>query len=362
MLNPDVVIVQPLVPSYRNSFFKRMSEKVKIKIYTYRSEKYLTSRGFHPSRIKAEHLKNIKIGKAIFVNVFPLLLGTHKVMVLCAENKILSNWVLLLFARYFNKKIILWGHGVDARNYSEESEKMPFYRKLMYFLADGAWFYTDNEKKIWQYLLPNLKSIGLVNTIDLPRLNFRSLDQIRERKRKYNILTPINFIYCARFNNKRRRSDLLVKFIESLDSEKFGLIVIGSGEFKPNFQKFRNVYEFGSVYDHEIKSELFSISDAYFQPAWTGLSIVEAMAYGKGILTLERSEKIAQCVEYGYIQNGFNGMVFKSIEKLIDYVDKCKVQDLHSLGCHARTYYEQNLRMEDMVRNALRGISLVENL
>lgn len=332
-----------------------------VDLYVYRSEAYLKANGFAPTELSTKHIANVHIGKAIVVNILPLLLGPHKVAVLCAENKIISNWIVLLLGRLFGKKVILWGHGLDARFYNEQLEKMPFMRRLMYRLADGAWFYTNNEQAIWRKLLPNLKSVALGNTVDATLI--KSVDTEKKRqalKKQYGIKTDMNFIFCARFDNPNRRIDLIIQLIERLDSDRFGFIIIGGGNLKPDFSVYPNVYDFGPVYNQKLKNDLFGLADVYFQPAWAGLSIVEAMAYGKPIFSFKRSKDILQCVEYGYVKHRFNGMIFEDTDELVEYVTHCKKSEIKALGTYAREYVRENLTMENMVANAIEGIKMVE--
>jgi len=360
MAHLDIVIVQPLVPLYRESFFEGLRKQVTVDIYVYHSEAYLKANGFVSAGLSTKHIANIHVGKAILINILPLLLGPHKVVILCAENKIVSNWIVLLLGRLFGKQVILWGHGLDARFYNEQVGKMPFMRRLMYRLADGAWFYTENEQAVWRNLLPNLKSVALGNTVDVPLMKPVDTEESRlALKKQYGIKTDMNFIFCARFNNPNRRINLLVRLIERLDKSRFGFIIIGGGDLKPDFSSYSNVYDFGPVYEKKLKNDLFGLADVYFQPAWTGLSIVEAMAYGKPVFTFKRSKDILQCVEYGYIVHGLNGMIFESPDELIEYVTYCEKSDINALGMHAREYVRENLTMENMVANALKGIKMV---
>jgi len=359
---PDkIIFVQPLIPSYRDSFFKELRKRLNFDLYVYFSESYLRKNNFGLSIQPTRYIANIHIGNALILNVFSLIFGSHKIIVLCAEMKIVTNWLVLILARFAGKKVVLWGHGLDARFYNEQLKKMPFLRRLMYQLSDGAWFYTKNEQNIWKNILPSLKSIALGNTADVPYNQIpSSVSKKRSLKAEYGINTDFNFIFCARFNCLHRRNDLLVQFIERLDKTRFGFIIIGEGYLKPDFSKYKNVYDFGELYDRKTKSDLFTVADAYFQPAWCGLSIVEAMAYGKPVLTFKRSKDIMQCVEYGYIQHGFNGLLFENMDELLDYVTQCRKDVLDQIGLHAKQYVKGHLTIENMVDNAVKGILMLE--
>jgi glycosyltransferase involved in cell wall biosynthesis len=147
--------------------------------------------------------------------------------------------------------------------------------------------------------------------------------------------------------------DLLEKLIRHLDNKKFGFVIIGDGPSKPDFSIYTNVYDFGAVYDRSLKNELFTVADLYFQPGWVGLSIVEAMAYGKPILTYSRSEEILQCVEYSYIKNGQNGLLFSSYENSVSVIQNLSPTETLKMGERARMFVRENLMMSMMISNAV---------
>lgn len=356
----SIAILQPLVPLYRNDFFLLLSNKCDLEVFAYRDDNLIKTYFFQKASFKTVHIKNFNIYKLLFIDIFPFFLKKYNIIILPVEKKLITNWLILLFGRFLGKKVVLWGHGLDTRFYEQYSDNMPLLWRLSYLLADGAWFYTEKEKIIWDKIIPNIKSVALNNTIKINLISSED-DDINKKYfiKKYRITTKINFIFCARFSSLHRRPDLLIDFISKVSSISIGLIIIGDGPFKPDFSKFSNIYDFGSVYDDSIKSELFSIADAYFQPAWIGLSVVEAMAYGKAILTLRRSKLNKQGVEYGYIEDKSNGLIFENIDELVGFVSSAKDSDYKVLGSRAQEYYRQNLSMENMVENAIRGLEMV---
>jgi glycosyltransferase involved in cell wall biosynthesis len=172
-----------------------------------------------------------------------------------------------------------------------------------------------------------------------------------ELKEKYNIKTSVNLIFSARFITKERRTDLLLEVMDKLDKKKYGLIIIGDGPLKPNFSEYTNIYDFGLVYDIQIKSDLFQIADLYFQPGWLGLSCNEALAQAKGVLTFKRSDKVKQCVEYGYLNKDFS-FIAENVEEMVDFLEHINDSIIQEFSVNARNYAKTNLLMSQMVKNA----------
>ena len=299
-------------------------------------------------------------GGVLLYNPFKLLKTDYDALVLMLNFTHVTTWLLLFTKFLHRKKIILWGQGISVRRYLKEDKTPDWKLKWMISLADGVWFYMDKEKEQWQKLFPNKPMVALHNTLTgvddmvkyIPKLS------IEELKEKNGIKQKVVFIFCARFT-ANRRVDLLLEAINQLDSKKYGFVIIGAGDSKPDFTKYDNVYDFGAVYDTAVKRELFALSDIYFQPGWVGLSIVEAMAYGKPIFTFERSAETLQCVEYSYIQNGENGLIFKNIDDCINKIISLSPNEIKRMGDNARDYVAKHLTIEQMVDNAIRVIDKV---
>lgn len=360
-----LIHLQPFVPHYREEFFsllgKRLREdgihgqSIEQEIFTYEKAKDVKSASFNMGHIACRHVPNKLIkGKLLLYNPLSLLKKDGRVLVLMLHFAHVGTWLLLLTKWLHRRKIILWGQGISVRRYLKEERKPDWKLRWMIALADGIWFYMDKEKEQWQRLFPEKPMVALHNTLTGvgEMVEYQPSMSVRDLKEKYGIRQEVVFIFCARFTADRR-VDLLLETIRRLDAEKYGFVIIGAGASKPDFTIYNNVYDFGAVYDTAVKRELFALADAYFQPGWVGLSIVEAMAYGKPILTFERSRDTLQCVEYSYIRNGENGMIFHDIDDCTTRIEGVSIEELRRLGANARSYVAEQLTTEQMVANAL---------
>lgn len=357
----SIVHLQPIIPHYREEFFYLLSKKVHQDIYIYENIKDAKKSSFNISKTRFAQIPSKMFRGGILVyNPFTLIKGYYDCLVLMLNFTHITTWLLLLTKFLHRKKIILWGQGISVRRYLKEEKRPDWKLNLMISLADGVWFYMDKEKEQWHKLFPKKPMVALHNTLTgvddmvkyVPKIS------VEELKEKYRIKQKVVFIFCARFT-ANRRVDFLLETINHLDSKKYGFVIIGAGDSKPDFSNFDNVYDFGAVYDTAVKRELFALSDIYFQPGWVGLSIVEAMAYGKPIFTFERSAETLQCVEYSYIHNGENGLIFKNIDDCIDKIKLLSDNDIKRMGDNARNYVAKHLTIEQMVDNAISVIDKV---
>lgn len=366
-----LIHLQPFVPHYREEFFsllgKRLGgdgiggEPVEQEIYTYEKTKDVKSASFNMGNIACKHVPSKLVkGKLLFYNPFSLLGKDNRVLVLMLHFAHVGTWLLLLTKWLHHRKIILWGQGISVRRYLKEEKKPDRKLKWMISLADGIWLYMDKEKEQWQKLFPHKPMAALHNTLTGvgEMVACEPAMPVAGLKGKYGVRQEVVFIYCARFTADRR-VDLLLETIKRLDSGKYGFVIIGAGAYKPDFSIFDNVYDFGAVYDTAVKRELFALADVYFQPGWVGLSIVEAMAYGKPVFTFERSQETLQCVEYSYIRHGENGMIFHDMDDCVYRIAAMSQDEMRRMGMNARQYVRENLTIEQMVENALEVINEV---
>ena len=350
-----VAILQPLVPHYRTEFFEGLRRNLEcLDIYVYTSLNRLKTTGLKVANNGECYINNWQIKKFLLYSPRQLLNKKYDTLVLMLNFAHITTWLLLLTKFVHHKKIVLWGQGISVKRYIKEESKPDWKLWLLIYLSDGMWFYTEKELNIWQKFFPHKKMVSLNNTLSGVEnmIAYESQISKEELKERYNIGQKIVFIYCARFNSNYRRIDWLLNTIQRLDSSIYGFIIIGAGHNKPDFSLFKNVYDFGAIYDSSLKQDLFTIADIYYQPGWVGLSIVEAMAYGKPIFTFKRSADTKQCVEYAYIQSGINGVIFENMDDCIRQLKTINANDIICMGKNARKFARSNLTMKNMVKRA----------
>ncbi len=346
-----IALIHPFIAHYREEFFKLLSQKIPVDVYVYEDNKSVIERKFSLSSFNTIKIFSILFEPFLFYNPLPFFKKKYTIYVLMLNFGHLTTWALLLTKKIHRRKIILWGHGISVKRYLDEFNKPSLLLKLMIYLCDGVWFYTNKEKEMWQVYFPDKKMVSLNNTVQVVKyVNEKDKSVL---KHKLNIYNEVIIIFCARFNTNFRRADILEKLICNLDPIKFGFIIIGSGKYKPDFKKYSNVYDFDSLYDDSKKAELFYISDIYFQPAWLGLSIVEAMSYGLPIFSFVRSKDFLQCVEYSYVIDKYNGLLFQDFHDCYSTLNQISFSYLTELGSNSKLFYDNNLQLNSMVSKAL---------
>ncbi len=370
-----IAILQPEIPHYRTEFFTLLKSEVELlDLYTYHFDKNVKKSGFCVE-MKSMHIPNMEKKGLLLYAPWKLLSNKYDTLVLMLHQGHITTWILLLTKWLHRKRIVVWGQGISVKRYLQEQKKPSRWLKWQIALADGAWIYEEPEARQWKTIFPSKPIVALNNTLtgveeilryvndngnvngnDNENGNGNDNGNVNGKdglKRKWGITEKVVLIFCARFENNYRRVDLLVETMERLDSEKYGFIIIGDGKNKPDFSRFPNVHDFGAVYDNTKKRELFAVADIYFQPGWVGLSIVEAMAYGKPIFTFRRSKETLQCVEYCYIKEKENGLIFDDMEDLVRQMNIITQEQIKQMGEQARLLVKEKLTPRQMAESAL---------
>lgn len=358
--NPSIALIQPRIPDYRENFLKELRSTYKLDIYVYDPPEQMAEKNMAPASLPVKVLRGFNFLNIIWVySISVLLKGRYDIIIIPGEVRSPSAWLLLILAKWKKIKTILWGHGISIARYVKEEKKYPWFKKIFHNMADQIWLYTDYEKKILAQYIDPQKISFLNNTINTGPVVQAEINKNQKKhlKAKFEITNEIVFIYCARFSSVYRRTDKLLEMIKKTDNKKYGFIIIGDGSYKPDFSSFSNVYDFGSVYDVSVKQELFNVADLYFQPAYLGLSVAEALIYGKPVLTYKRSAHIRQGVEYNYIRSSWNGYIAENSDTLLAYIEKLTPAEIRIMQNNARKYAGENLLIGKMVFNAKTAIS-----
>ena len=104
----NIAILQPVVPTYREDFFRELQKYCQVDVYVYKNTDWVQKENTEISHFNVKKLDNIQKKGFVFYNPCPFLNRKYDVLVLMlAINHPVT--VLLLMTKWLHhKKIILW--------------------------------------------------------------------------------------------------------------------------------------------------------------------------------------------------------------------------------------------------------------
>ncbi len=180
-----LIIIQTVVPDYRNLFFERLKDVLKDQFELYAGnnsfEISIKTQSKNHKKLKNHFLFNRKL---LFQTKIWHLLFKDDVIVLELNPRIISNWIFLIIRKILSKPTILWGHAWPRNGKKSKSDIL---RNLMRKLGDKIIVYTHQQKKELQEKMPDK------NILAAPNALFKSNNMVYESKPSAK-----NLIYVGR--------------------------------------------------------------------------------------------------------------------------------------------------------------------
>ncbi len=240
-----------------------------------------------------------------------------------------------------------------------------FIRKKIFNLADAHVNYIEKAYEILpSYGVPKEKIFITYNSPDTEKL-LSIKDEINNES---TILpeNPYRIIHVGRLV-KWKKVDLLINAFSKI-KEKFPdaeLLIIGTGPEKSNLEKLTgelgleaNVKFIGGVYDSKILGKYLAVSSIYVLAGMGGLSINEAMSFGKPIVC-----SICDGTEKHLVFDDFNGKYFEEdneddlVKKIIELFEN--PQEIKTMGQNSVKIIREKINIDIVVSGYLKAFNYV---
>lgn len=255
----------------------------------------------------------------------------------------------LFLLKLKNIKHVYYGHGLDLKS-TQKTWKV-FLQNLIHLFFDKILLYRKEQIQfLWK--IHHKKIFYANNTLLLEGYEqFVSKDKA-SIKEKFGISHKKIVLFSGRIQ-PRKRLDILIDFFVKSGNvpDEAGLVIVGDGldeNIRTLISKKENIYYLGGIYDKHLMQEIFFMSDIFCVPGLIGLGLVEAMYWGKPVLTI----KGGHGPEIGYLKDGINGFVVKDSEELIEKLVHLLRNDnfLKMLSDDARLTYLKEATLEKMLQ------------
>lgn len=311
---------------YRYDVFSLLSDTYKYKI------NILTTGKVNEDFLGNENVKYLsfrhffsKSSKFCFFPGSLLFLFKYKPDILITQGHIDLNEVIAIFiCKILSIKHITWTHGYLHGDHNKYYKYLKEYIQHIEFKLSNSiiTFSEKGRKHLIKKGIISSKIFHAPNTLNTNLLTakYNSICKKNSKEKiKIQLGIPHNsriILYCGRLQ-KRKKVDLLIKALVLLRKKMNNvyLLIIGDGEEKQKLEEYskelflsNSISFLGSIYDEEILSIYYYISDVFVMPSWVGLSIVHAFCYHLPIIT-EKSDLHAPEIQYFY--NNYNGLYYE---------------------------------------------------
>jgi glycosyltransferase involved in cell wall biosynthesis len=245
---------------------------------------------------------------------FPSKFRDADLVVVMQENRILSNYPLLLSRLWSSRKVAYWGHGVNFQSDAPSGWRERF-KHIMLKRVDWWFAYTQMTVDVLNRAgYPASQITCLDNAIDTSTfkadLASWSEEDITCEKLRMGIGThsPVG-VFCGSLYPDKKL-DLLIASADLIRKQvpDFSLIVIGDGPSMPEMVDAARtrpwLYLLGVRKGRE-KALYFRMGDVMLNPGLVGLHIVDAFCGGMVMITTRNAR---HSPEVAYLRDGENGL------------------------------------------------------
>lgn len=359
-----VLIIQPVVPAYRLSFFRELILRGFLDITILAGKRVF----WGPESCEgAEEIANLGhetrafLGDQLFwqENLWiPKHYGAGDILVLTGAPRLLNNPFLIVQARWKKMKIVWWGQGWTAGL----RPWMLTFRRVLMKMVDVVVLYTEKEAR--EYAIAGFEQkpvFGLNNTIGTTEISLQrqwwNTARLDEFKKSQGFTRPFRLLFVSRIKQKTRL-DLAIEALRYLPEELYELVIIGDG---PELDAWQTVARehgvddrvrwLGAIYKEEALAPYFLTASCFVYPGAIGLSLLHAFAYGLPVIT--HRDALLHGPEFAALTDGVNGLTFQpgNPHNLAEKIEKlCRDMSLlQSMRDNALRRIENEFSMEHMV-------------
>jgi glycosyltransferase involved in cell wall biosynthesis len=246
---------------------------------------------------------------------FPGVLRTADLVVVMQENRILSNYPLLLGRMWSPRRIAYWGHGVNFQSDAPGGLREKW-KRAMLTRVDWWFAYTETTAEIVRSAgYPAERITCLDNAIDNDAFerDLAAVDPGRVRMMREEIVAPGRApvgLFCGSLYPDKRL-DYMIEAADRVHTAlpDFRLVVLGDGQSSETIRQAaltRPWLRWQGVCKGVEKAAWFQLADVVFNPGAVGLHVLDSFCSGTPMITTADAR---HGPEVAYLKDGVNGRV-----------------------------------------------------
>lgn len=319
-------------PHYRYPIYKAMSEEFDCDFY-FGDSVFEPLKQFNVQKLKGfkgflHATKTNFKGYVWYSNARKLFSLKYKYYILTGDASIITNWLIMLWAKIWRKKVCLWTHGIH-QHYEKWTTNVIY--KAFYNIPNVLLMYSGYNWKYMEELGCRKKQYYVIHNsldTDLQTQIFNKIHSTRIYFEHFGNDNPV-VIYIGRLQ-KRKKVDQLIEAVGLAKTQGcfLNLVLVGEQVDCVNLQRLverykisQNVWFYGPSFDEIKNAQLLYDAHVCVCPAAVGLTAIHALSYGCPVISNDNVE--TQMPEYESIKVGVTGSLFKEGD-IGDLVEKIK--------------------------------------
>lgn len=356
----NLVVIQRFFPSFREGVFDNLAEQENTALIC---SAHQPGKIVHPDNLASKtyvhQLFSFLIGQNIVF--FPwlfleLVKLKPKYIVTEGGSNTINNVAVWCYTKLFGAKYAVWDLGRAYKGKEKVSSLRRLYNCLYRkILSDAKYVYVYNSvgKSYFSSIVSPEKIINLRNTVDTNLIS--SLKKQNGIEEEVLIQKVSNFsqtiLYVGAINEHKN--------LESLKDVLLGLnggycLIIVGGGIKQYIDKLRKYIGFENKVFFEGYKKLtelppyYKVADFVILPGLGGLSINQAMAFGKPVVCSK-----ADGGEKELVKNDETGFIYSNVAEAVAYINAQSPKSWVAMGRVAEELIYQNYSIDNMAQSLL---------
>ena len=302
-------------------------------------------------------------------------LGKPKAIMIEANPRILSLFLLYVYCKLNRIPFIPWGHGGSRTRDINSGDYRDVINKWLAKASDAYICYSDGIKASLSRITSPEKLFVARNTLDSDMLISIRKQLEREKTEDLKKSMGLEAIHYLCFIGRLlpdKQVDVFLQVLGILQEEgvNIGGIIIGDGperntlETKVKTENLDQVHFLGNIADWETSGKYLYVSDVMLMPGYVGLSVNHALCFGVPVVTQDTGEKGPyHSPEVEFIINGETGFICRngSSQHMVSCVKKI-LSERQIYREKTKAFFDKKLLISNMVNAVVDALKYTKTI
>lgn len=358
-----IIVIQPAVPTYRLTFFEKLSARLGARFCVYSSDLklgVLTEQSTVPNWCRrVGSITNLIAGFQWQHGIMDIEVSKGDIVVIWGTVRALSSVTMLIKCRIKGAKTVWWGHYWS----STSTGWRVWLRKIIMNASDYLLFYTDQEtQEFCRWVKPTKYSRvhALNNGIETSAVNALRAPYSAQSR-------PPRLLFIGRLT-AQKEIPVLLQALAICRCSLVKLDIIGAGPEEDNLSALASelnvsdrVSWHGGTTDEGEISAVANRCRAFVYPGPVGLSLIHGFAYG--LPAIVHDDRWRQGPEIAALSHMQNGIVFRKgePEDLANVIDRMinNIGQLDAMSAAAKKTVQEDFNVDRMVTRFEKLIGII---